>query len=194
MLLREKVLKHTSEKLAGASSLPLNLPLSRNNRGPPSTSIRTFPWRDAPEELKRWQSGTTGFPIVDAGMRELWHTGWMHNRVRMIVASFLVKNLSSHGKKAGNLFFDTLVDGDLASNTLGWQWAGGCGADAVYFRIFNPMSQSEKFDGEGEHIRKWVPEIASLISGSTALRGKRPRATVARHQARRDLSRAHRRT
>ena len=122
-----------------------------------------FPWRDAPEELKRWQKGTTGFPIVDAGMRELWHTGWMHNRVRMIVASFLVKNLLISWQEGAAWFFDTLVDGDLASNTLGWQWAGGCGADAApYFRIFNPMSQSEKFDGEGDYIRKWVPEIGSL--------------------------------
>ena len=122
-----------------------------------------FPWRDAPDELKRWQRGMTGYPIVDAGMRELWHTGWMHNRVRMIVASFLVKNLLISWQEGAAWFFDTLLDGDLASNTLGWQWAGGCGADAApYFRIFNPMTQSEKFDKNGDYIRKWVPELASL--------------------------------
>ena len=122
-----------------------------------------FPWRQAPNELERWQRGMTGFPIVDAGMRELWHTGWMHNRVRMIVASFLVKNLLISWQEGASWFFDTLLDGDLASNTLGWQWAGGCGADAApYFRIFNPMTQSEKFDKAGEYIRKWVPEIGAL--------------------------------
>ena len=113
--------------------LPFDLSLSRNNRGPLRPQFERFPWRDAPEELKRWQKGTTGFPIVDAGMRELWHTGWMHNRVRMIVASFLVKNLLISWQEGAAWFFDTLVDGDLASNTLGWQWAGGCGADAAPF-------------------------------------------------------------
>ena len=122
-----------------------------------------FPWRAAPDELKRWQMGLTGFPIVDAGMRQLWQTGWMHNRVRMIVASFLVKNLLISWQEGADWFFDTLLDGDLASNTLGWQWAGGCGADAApYFRIFNPMTQSEKFDKDGNYIRKWVPELAAL--------------------------------
>ncbi len=126
-------------------------------------NFERFPWRDAPDELKRWQQGMTGFPIVDAGMRQLWHTGWMHNRVRMIVASFLVKNLLISWQEGAEWFFDTLLDGDIASNTLGWQWAGGCGADAApYFRIFNPMSQGEKFDPDGTYVRRWVPELSSV--------------------------------
>lgn len=123
-----------------------------------------FPWRtDADDALRRWQRGQTGFPIIDAGMRELWATGWMHNRVRMIVASFLTKNLLISWKQGELWFRDTLVDADLASNMMGWQWASGCGADAApYFRIFNPLLQSEKFDKQGDYIRRWVPEIAAL--------------------------------
>ncbi|MEM1028023.1 MAG: deoxyribodipyrimidine photo-lyase [Planctomycetota bacterium] len=122
-----------------------------------------FPWADDREQLRRWQQGQTGYPIVDAGMRELYATGWMHNRVRMIVASFLVKDLLISWEEGEKWFWDTLIDADLASNTLGWQWAGGCGADAApYFRIFNPVLQGEKFDKQGEYVRRWVPEIAAL--------------------------------
>jgi deoxyribodipyrimidine photo-lyase len=113
--------------------------------------------------LRAWQRGTTGYPIVDAGMRELWRTGWMHNRVRMIAGSFLVKDLLLSWTEGARWFWDTLVDADLASNTLGWQWVAGCGADAApFFRIFNPTTQSTKFDPTGEYVRRWVPEIARL--------------------------------
>jgi deoxyribodipyrimidine photo-lyase len=116
-----------------------------------------FPWANDPIGLRAWQRGRTGFPIVDAGMRQLWATGWMHNRVRMIVASFLVKDLRITWLEGAKWFWDTLVDADLAANTLGWQWAAGCGADAApYFRIFNPTSQAEKFDPDGAYVRKWV--------------------------------------
>jgi deoxyribodipyrimidine photo-lyase len=122
-----------------------------------------FPWKSDPESLRRWQRGLTGYPIVDAGLRELWSSGWMHNRVRMIVASFLVKDLLLSWNEGARWFWDTLVDADLASNTLGWQWAAGCGADAApYFRIFNPMLQAEKFDPDGAYVRRWVPELARL--------------------------------
>jgi deoxyribodipyrimidine photo-lyase len=115
------------------------------------------------EQLERWQQGQTGIPIVDAGMRELWHTGWMHNRVRMIVASLLTKNLGIHWLEGARWFWETLVDADLANNTLGWQWCAGCGADAApYFRIFNPVRQGERFDPQGDYIRYWVAEIAAL--------------------------------
>jgi deoxyribodipyrimidine photo-lyase len=116
-----------------------------------------FPWANDPVGLRAWQRGRTGFPIVDAGMRQLWATGWMHNRVRMIVASFLVKDLRISWLEGAKWFWDTLVDADLAANTLGWQWAAGCGADAApYFRIFNPTSQQEKFDPEGNYVEEWV--------------------------------------
>ncbi len=122
-----------------------------------------FPWRTDAEQLAAWQHGRTGYPIVDAGMRELWHTGWMHNRVRMIVASFLVKDLLISWQTGAAWFWDTLVDADLANNTLGWQWTAGCGADAApYFRIFNPVLQGKKFDGDGAYVRRWVPELAGL--------------------------------
>jgi len=123
-----------------------------------------LPWRsDFAEDLQRWQQGRTGYPIVDAGMRELWHTGWMHNRVRMIVASLLTKNLLIPWLDGARWFWDTLVDADLASNTLGWQWTAGCGADAApYFRIFNPVLQGERFDPEGHYVRRWVPELTRL--------------------------------
>ena len=118
-----------------------------------------FPWRNDAAQLRAWQRGLTGVPMVDAGMRELWHTGWMHNRVRMVVGSFLVKNLRLHWLEGARWFWDTLVDADLASNTLGWQWCAGCGADAApYFRVFNPDSQAEKFDPDGGYRRRWVPE------------------------------------
>ena len=121
-----------------------------------------FRWarRDA-HALRRWQRGQTGIPIVDAGMRELWATGWMHNRVRMLVASLLTKNLRQHWVLGEKWFWDTLVDADLANNAMGWQWVAGSGADAApYFRIFNPVTQSEKFDPDGAYIRRWVPELA----------------------------------
>ncbi len=121
-----------------------------------------FQWaeRDA-HALRRWKQGRTGIPIVDAGMRELWATGWMHNRVRMLVASLLTKNLRQHWVLGEKWFWDTLVDADLANNAMGWQWVAGSGADAApYFRIFNPVTQSEKFDPEGAYIRRWVPELA----------------------------------
>jgi deoxyribodipyrimidine photo-lyase len=124
-----------------------------------------FPWAGDPNgrKLKAWQRGLTGYPMVDAGMRQLWQTGWMHNRVRMIVGSFLVKHLRLPWTAGAAWFWDTLVDADLASNTLGWQWISGCGADAApYFRVFAPVLQGEKFDGEGDYVRRWVPEIAKL--------------------------------
>lgn len=122
-----------------------------------------FPWERDSEMLERWRKGLTGYPLVDAGMRQLWREGWMHNRVRMVVASLLVKHLLQPWQEGARWFWDTLVDADLASNTLGWQWAGGCGADAApYFRIFNPITQSEKFDPEGTYIHRYVPELARL--------------------------------
>jgi len=122
-----------------------------------------FPWEEDAERLALWQRGETGYPIVDAGMRQLWHTGWMHNRVRMIVGSLLVKHLLIHWQEGARWFWDTLVDADLANNTLGWQWIGGCGADAApYFRIFNPINQGEKFDPDGTYVKEWVPELAKL--------------------------------
>ena len=122
-----------------------------------------FPWRYDDEALKSWQKGQTGYPIVDAGMRELWKTGYMHNRVRMIVGSFLVKNLLLHWHQGEEWFWDTLVDADLANNSASWQWIAGCGADAApYFRIFNPVTQGQKFDSEGAYVRRYVPEISKL--------------------------------
>lgn len=122
-----------------------------------------FPWRKDAAFFAAWQKGRTGYPIVDAGMRELWTTGWMHNRVRMIVASFLVKDLLLSWTEGARCFWDTLVDADLAQNTLGWQWTAGCGADAApYFRVFNPISQGEKFDPRGDYVRRWCPELAKL--------------------------------
>ena len=122
-----------------------------------------FPWKENADGLLAWQRGLTGYPIVDAGLRELWSTGWMHNRVRMIVASFLIKDLLLDWRIGQKWFWDTLVDADLASNSASWQWVAGCGADAApYFRIFNPSLQGAKFDPEGEYVRRWVPEIGKL--------------------------------
>ena len=122
-----------------------------------------MPWREDDSALRAWQRGRTGFPIVDAGMRQLWHQGYMHNRVRMIVASFLTKHLLIDWRAGEAWFWDTLVDADPANNPAGWQWVAGSGADAQpYYRIFNPMSQGEKFDPQGDYVRQWIPEIADL--------------------------------
>jgi len=130
---------------------------------PLRSDFTTFPWRSDAQQLRAWQRGQTGYPIVDAGLRQLWATGWMHNRVRMIVASFLVKHLRISWRDGAAWFWDTLLDADLASNTLGWQWTAGCGADAApYFRIFNPILQGVKFDPEGSYVRHWVPELSRV--------------------------------
>ena len=122
-----------------------------------------FPWKEDETRLNAWKQGRTGIPMVDAGMRELWKTGYMHNRVRMIAGSFLVKNLGIHWKHGERWFWDTLVDADLANNSASWQWVAGSGSDAAsYFRIFNPVIQGQKFDPDGDYVRRWVPEIASL--------------------------------
>ena len=122
-----------------------------------------FPWVENEDHLHAWQRGQTGIPMVDAGMNELWHTGYMHNRVRMIVGSFLVKNLRLHWNHGERWFWETLIDADLANNSASWQWIAGCGADAApYFRIFNPVTQGQKFDPDGEYVRQYVPEIALL--------------------------------
>lgn len=135
-----------------------------NTDQPLNMRFADFPWRDDyKEDLDAWRRGRTGIPIVDAGMRELWSIGWMHNRVRMIVGSLLVKNLLIPWQEGERWFWDTLVDADLASNSLGWQWVAGCGADAApYFRVFNPVLQGEKYDADGEYLRRWVPELRDL--------------------------------
>jgi deoxyribodipyrimidine photo-lyase len=133
---------------------------------PLSSAFENFPWwSDNDQLLKAWSTGMTGYPLVDAGMRELWATGWMHNRVRMNVGSFLVKHLLGHWRLGARWFWDTLVDANLANNTLGWQWVAGCGADAApYFRIFNPTTQAKRFDGQGQYIKRWIPELANMPS------------------------------
>ena len=130
---------------------------------PLRAAFQKFPWRKDAAWLRAWQKGRTGYPIVDAGLRELWATGWMHNRVRMITASFLLKDLLLPWQEGARWFWDTLVDADLAQNTLGWQWSAGCGADAApYFRVFNPTRQGGKFDPRGDYVRQWCPELAQL--------------------------------
>ena len=125
--------------------------------------FRQFPWIADGNAVESWQTGRTGYPIVDAGMRQLWSTGWMHNRVRMIAASFLVKDLLVHWKTGADWFMDTLVDADLANNSASWQWVAGSGTDAApYFRIFNPVLQGKKFDPLGDYVRRWVPELGRL--------------------------------
>ncbi len=127
------------------------------------TEFDAFPWRENAAAMRAWQRGQTGYPIVDAGMRQLWQTGWMHNRVRMITASFLIKHLLVPWQTGEAWFWDTLVDADLASNAASWQWVAGSGADAApYFRIFNPILQGEKFDPEGDYVREFCPELANL--------------------------------
>ncbi len=123
-----------------------------------------FPWQDDGEAFRAWTRGQTGYPLVDAGMRELWHTGWMHNRVRMVTASFLVKHLLVPWQQGQDWFWDTLVDANLANNAGGWQWVAGCGADAApYFRIFNPVLQGQKFDPHGDYARRWLPELTPPV-------------------------------
>ncbi|MCC0059408.1 MAG: deoxyribodipyrimidine photo-lyase [Hyphomicrobiaceae bacterium] len=138
--------------------------------GLPDTPLRPafaqFPWRGDAAALSAWQRGQTGYPVVDAAMRQLWATGWMPNRARMIVASFLVKHLLLPWQEGEAWFWDTLVDADLANNAASWQWVAGCGADAApYFRIFNPILQGRKFDPEGTYVRNWVPELTGLPAG-----------------------------
>ena len=128
-------------------------------------SFDAFPWKHDDKALAAWQRGQTGYPIVDAGMRQLWHTGVMHNRVRMVAASFLVKHLLIDWREGESWFWETLVDADAGSNPANWQWVAGCGADAApYFRVFNPILQGEKFDPGGDYVRRWVPELGQLAS------------------------------
>jgi deoxyribodipyrimidine photo-lyase len=130
---------------------------------PLQQQFRKFPWHDNAKGMRAWQRGQTGYPIVDAGMRELWQTGWMHNRVRMIVASFLVKDLLLPWQDGERWFWNTLVDADLANNAAGWQWVAGCGADAApYYRIFNPVLQGTKFDPQGDYVRQYLPELKNM--------------------------------
>tara|TARA_R110000772_G_scaffold238154_4_gene350138 strand:- start:66340 stop:67776 length:1437 start_codon:yes stop_codon:yes gene_type:complete len=132
-------------------------------QAPFKAQFEDFPWLGDEALLKAWQRGQTGYPVVDAGMRELWHTGYMHNRIRMVTASFLTKHLLTHWRAGERWFWDTLVDADPASNACSWQWVAGSGADAApYFRIFNPVTQGEKFDAGGSYVRRWVPELADL--------------------------------
>ncbi|PWR23339.1 cryptochrome/photolyase family protein [Zavarzinia compransoris] len=146
---------------------------------PLRAEFAAFPWAADGDGLAAWRRGLTGYPIVDAGMRELWQTGWMHNRVRMIAASFLVKDLLVPWQRGEAWFRETLLDADVASNAASWQWVAGCGADAApYFRIFNPVLQGEKFDPEGHYIRRFVPELAPL-----------PAAALHRPWAQADLAR-----
>ena len=122
-----------------------------------------FPWQENKKHLIIWKKGMTGYPIVDAGMRELYKTGWMHNRVRMVTASFLVKHLRIHWQEGERHFRDCLLDFNEASNIAGWQWVAGCGADAApYFRIFNPILQGERFDPQGDYVKKWIPELSNV--------------------------------
>jgi deoxyribodipyrimidine photo-lyase len=167
-----------------------------------------FPWRRDAAAVSAWARGSTGYPIVDAGLRELWHTGWMHNRVRMIAGSFLIKDLLISWTEGARWFWDTLVDADLASNTLGWQWVAGSGADASpFFRIFNPVTQGAKFDPQGAYVRRWVPELARLsdefihrpwlappavlAAAGVTLGGNYPERLIDHDIARREALRAH---
>jgi deoxyribodipyrimidine photo-lyase len=147
---------------------------------PLRSEFAAFPWQSDTALLRAWQRGETGYPIVDAGLRELWTTGWMHNRVRMIVASFLVKDLLLPWQEGEAWFWDTLVDADLANNAASWQWVAGCGADAApYFRVFNPVLQGRKFDADGAYVRRWVPELAHLPADGIHAPWELPAATLA---------------
>jgi deoxyribodipyrimidine photo-lyase len=142
----------------------------------PSTErFAEFPWRHDKAWLSAWQRGQTGYPLVDAGMRQLCSTGWMHNRVRMVTASFPVKQLLISWREGEGRFWDCLFDADLANNAMNWQWVAGSGADAApYLRIFNPVLQGEKFDPSGDYVRRWAPEIAALPGGCTSPGWRRP--------------------
>jgi deoxyribodipyrimidine photo-lyase len=127
------------------------------------SNFDNFPWVYNEKKMTAWKKGKTGYPLIDAGMRQLYQTGYIHNRVRMVVASFLVKNLGIHWRKGEAWFWECLVDADLASNSAGWQWVAGSGADAApFFRIFNPVTQSKKFDSSGDFIRHYVPELKNM--------------------------------
>ena len=140
-----------------------------------------FPWRDDEPGFRAWAHGRTGYPIVDAGMRQLWRTGYLPNRARMIAASFLVKHLLIDWRRGEAWFWDTLIDADPASNPLNWQWVAGAGVDAApYFRIFNPVLQAEKFDPDGAYVRRWVPELARLEAPAIHSPWKAPREALAR--------------
>ena len=165
----KKMINHKSKKkyLAeiGWREFSYNLLFNYPNlkTDPIQEKFNKFPWESNSKFLDSWKKGITGYPIVDAGMRQLYKIGWMHNRVRMIVGSFLCKNLLLHWIEGEKWFFDTLVDADLGSNSAGWQWIAGCGADAApYFRVFNPVLQGLKFDPDGTYVKKYVPEISSL--------------------------------
>jgi deoxyribodipyrimidine photo-lyase len=126
-------------------------------------------WRKDEALFKQWQQGRTGIPIIDAGMRQLWQTGWMHNRVRMICSSFLTKNLGLHWLQGARWFWDTLLDADLANNSMGWQWVAGCGVDAApYFRIFNPLTQSKRFDSKNRYVQQWL-DVDTLATDAEPL-------------------------
>nr|WP_301541223.1 FAD-binding domain-containing protein [Brevibacterium renqingii] len=143
---------------------------------PIRSEFTNFPYEDDPEALEHWQNGTTGVPLVDAGMAQLWQTGWMHNRVRMATASFLTKNLLVHWWHGEQWFWDTLVDADEANNPVSWQWVAGCGADAApYFRIFNPERQRERFDPDGEYVDTWIGQgPGSRPTAERSLAGSEP--------------------
>ena len=142
--------------------------------------FEAFPWDEDAAALAAWQKGQTGYPIVDAGMRELWQTGWMHNRVRMITASFLIKHLMIPWQVGENWFWDTLVDADLANNSASWQWVAGSGADAApYFRVFNPILQGKKFDTKGAYVRRYVPELSKLSDDYLHAPWEAPEAVLA---------------
>jgi deoxyribodipyrimidine photo-lyase len=165
---------HTAEPHAGSAPFlrevawrEFSIHLLYYNTGmktePLNPKFLNFPWQYDEGHLKAWQNGQTGYPIVDAGMRQLWQTGWMHNRVRMIVGSFLVKHLLQPWQNGETWFWDTLVDADYANNTASWQWIAGCGADAApYFRVFNPIIQGQKFDPDGAYVRHFVPELKNV--------------------------------
>ena len=159
----KNIIQYCKEILWREFSYHLLQHFPKTTHKPLNPDFENFPYQDDAELFKAWCRGNTGYPIVDAGMRQLWRTGWMHNRVRMITASFLIKHLGIHWSKGAAWFWDTLVDADLASNTQGWQWTAGCGADAApFFRIFNPITQGEKFDPKGQYAARWCPELAKL--------------------------------
>jgi deoxyribodipyrimidine photo-lyase len=149
---------------------------------PMDTRYTHFPWRTDPAALRAWQRGQTGIPLVDAGMRQLWQTGYLHNRLRMVVASLLCKHLLLDWRTGAAWFMYTLLDADLANNTLGWQWVAGSGVDAApYFRVFNPVSQGERFDADGAYVRRWVPELAALPNRWIQQPWAAPSALLAAH-------------